>query len=310
LGETGGAYIGVGPEQNFTYIAKLRPRIAFIIDIRRQAIIQHLMFKALFHLAPTRLQYLSMLLSRSVADKDKTKASSPDASITDILEAIGRATPDAQYYDKNLAAIKRTLRDEFQIPLNESDQASLDYIYKSFRADGLDAAFKMDSFPTGWFPTLKELILQPDQFGKLGNFLASREDYDYVRDLQEKNLVIPIVGDFAGRKALPSIADYLRKNNYTVSAFYTSNVEQYLFQDGIFSRFVENVRRLPIGDRSLFIRAVLNQRFDHPARVGSHMLTTILQKMNVFVSDYDAGLYRGYTEMVTTHYIAGESSRR
>ena len=95
-----------------------------------------------------------------------------------------------------------------------------------------------------------------------------------------------------------------------MSAFYTSNVEQYLFQDGIFSRFVENVRKLPIGDRSLFIRAVLNQRFDHPARVGSHMLTTILQKMNVFISDYDAGLYRGYTELVTTHYIAAESARR
>jgi hypothetical protein len=40
------------------------------------------------------------------------------------------------------------------------------------------------------------------------------------------------------------------------------------------------------------------------------MLTTILQRMNVFIADYDAGLYRGYTELVTTHYIAGESSQR
>src|SRR6185436_7936591 len=45
LGASGGAYLGVGPEQNFTYIAKIRPRIAFIVDIRRQAVIQHLMFK-------------------------------------------------------------------------------------------------------------------------------------------------------------------------------------------------------------------------------------------------------------------------
>src|SRR5215471_1767552 len=42
LGASGGAYIGVGPEQNFTYIAKIKPQIAFIVDIRRQAIIQHL----------------------------------------------------------------------------------------------------------------------------------------------------------------------------------------------------------------------------------------------------------------------------
>src|SRR5216683_2127759 len=64
LGATGGAYIGVGPEQNFTYIAKVRPRIAFILDIRRQALIQHLMFKAIFHLASNRTQYLSLLLSK------------------------------------------------------------------------------------------------------------------------------------------------------------------------------------------------------------------------------------------------------
>src|SRR5262245_41883289 len=56
LGATGGAYIGVGPEQNFTYIAKIRPRIAFIVDIRRQAMIQHLLFKAVFHLSPTRAE--------------------------------------------------------------------------------------------------------------------------------------------------------------------------------------------------------------------------------------------------------------
>jgi hypothetical protein len=58
LGASGGAYIGVGPEQNFTYIAKIRPRIAFIVDIRRQAIIQHLMFKAIFHHAGTRARFL------------------------------------------------------------------------------------------------------------------------------------------------------------------------------------------------------------------------------------------------------------
>src|SRR5215472_615819 len=59
LAGSGGAYIGVGPEQNFTYIAKVRPQIAFIVDIRRQAIIQHLMYKAIFELSPTRTEFLS-----------------------------------------------------------------------------------------------------------------------------------------------------------------------------------------------------------------------------------------------------------
>ena len=57
----------MGPEQNFTYIAKIRPRIAFIVDIRRQAIIQHLMYKAVFHLSPDRVQFLSRPLEPAIA---------------------------------------------------------------------------------------------------------------------------------------------------------------------------------------------------------------------------------------------------
>src|SRR5574339_348873 len=47
----GGVYLGVGPEQNFNYIAAIRPRIAFIIDIRRQNMLEHLMYKAVFELS-------------------------------------------------------------------------------------------------------------------------------------------------------------------------------------------------------------------------------------------------------------------
>src|SRR5438045_6238713 len=60
----GGAYLGVGPEQNFTYIAALQPGIAFIVDIRRQNLIQHLLFKAIFEMAPDRAAFLSILFSR------------------------------------------------------------------------------------------------------------------------------------------------------------------------------------------------------------------------------------------------------
>src|SRR5262245_48173626 len=226
LGATGGAYIGVGPEQNFTYIAKVRPRIAFIIDIRRQAVIQHLMFKAIFHLAPDRTQFLSLLLSKPLP---KGKVPSADAPVTDVLALLSTITADTRAYDANLAAIRKAIREDFQFQLTDADQASLDYIYKNFRTDGLDIAFRMDGAWAGPFPTLQELILQPDEFGKLGNFLASKDDYAFVREMQEKNLIIPVVGDFAGKKALSAIGDYLRKNNLTVTAFYTSNVEQYLF---------------------------------------------------------------------------------
>jgi hypothetical protein len=304
MGATGGAYIGVGPEQNFTYIAKIRPRIAFIVDIRRQAMIQHLMFKALFHIASTRTQYLSLLLSRPLP---KDKLPPPDAAIGDIVTFVGQISSDDKAYDSNLASIRKIIKDEFKFELLDTDQTGLDYVYKNFRNDGLNIAYAMEGTRgSGWFPSLKDLILQTDQHGKLGNFLASKEDYDFVRDLHRHNLIIPVVGDFGGTKALGAVGNYLRNHGYTVTAFYTSNVEQYLFQGGSFPSFAENVRKLPINDKSLFIRAFPNMRVDHPARVPGHRITTLLQEISVFLKDFDAGLYPTYFDLVTTHYIVGE----
>src|SRR4029079_5340887 len=57
----GGVYLGVAPEQNFTYITALRPKMAFIIDIRRENMIEHLMYKGMFELSPTRADFVAGL---------------------------------------------------------------------------------------------------------------------------------------------------------------------------------------------------------------------------------------------------------
>src|SRR4029079_14395446 len=59
-----GVYLGVGPEQNFTYIVNLEPRMAVICDIRRQNAMLHLMYKALFELSPSREEFLARVFSR------------------------------------------------------------------------------------------------------------------------------------------------------------------------------------------------------------------------------------------------------
>src|SRR4030095_13630654 len=55
----GGVYLGVGPEQNFTYIAALQPKMAFIFDIRRQNLVEHLLYKAIFEMSSDRVDFLS-----------------------------------------------------------------------------------------------------------------------------------------------------------------------------------------------------------------------------------------------------------
>ncbi len=303
LSAAGGAYLGVGPEQNYTYIAKLRPRIAFLLDIRRQAIIQHLMYKAIFHLAPTRPQFLALLLSRPLP---KEKAPAANAPLNELVALLVKTPADEKAYAANLATLRKTIVEEFQFPLTERDVASLEYIYKSFRVDGLEIAFRMDGAWSTYFPSLQEMLTATDLRGQQGNFLASVEDYEFVRGMHTKNLIIPVVGDFAGKQAIAGIGAYLRKHGLTVTAFYTSNVEQYLFDNDVFTQFANNVRKLPLTDKSLFIRAVFNMRYSHPARLPGHLSTTALQLMPVFLKDFDAGQYKNYYDLIVTNYIAAD----
>ena len=72
----GGVYLGVGPEQNFTYIVNLAPKLAVIFDIRRENALLHLMYKALIELSPTRAELVARLFSRPFAMSNATKANS------------------------------------------------------------------------------------------------------------------------------------------------------------------------------------------------------------------------------------------
>ena len=306
LGVTGGAYIGVGPEQNFTYIAKMRPRIAFIVDIRRQAMIQHLMYKAIFHLSPTRAHFLSFLLSRPMPEG---KAPREGAPVDEMLALFDNISADNKTYEENLAAIRKIIQVDFQFPLSSEDQASLEYVYKSFRTFGFNVGF--DVSPRrgrgfNRFPNLRNLLGMRDLKGKQGSFLASREDYDFVRGMQRRNLIIPVVGDFAGKKALAAVGDYLRKRKLTVSVFYVSNVEIVLFDWGSFAQFadfVANVKKLPTDEKSLLMRSTFSYT-GHPARLPGYQLCNLLQKASVFLQDFDQGRYKSYWDLITTHYIA------
>ena len=292
LGATGGAYLGVGPEQNFTYIAKVRPRIAFIVDIRRQAVIQHLMYKAVFHLAPDRVRFLSVLFCKPL---EKGKSPSADAPINEILDFFEKTSADEAAFTTNLAAIRKAIQTDFQFPLSERDSASLEYVYRSFRNEGLTISYRMENSGNSYFPTLKDIVVETDLNGKQGNFLATNEDYKFVRDLQQKNLIIPVVGDFGGKKAIASVGDFLKKQGLPVTAFYTSNVEQYLFGSDSFVGFANNVKRLPITEKSLFIRAIAG-RMPHP----------LLQQITVFVQDFDQGRYQTYSDLISSQYIGTE----
>jgi hypothetical protein len=249
----------------------------------------------------------------------KRKGPAPGARMSDLLVLFDNTPADDKFFTGNLAVIRKTIQEDFQFQLSAEDQASLENVYRGFRRDGLDTGFKMNrNFGHGFggrapgfnrFPVLRDLLAETDLNGKPGNFLASNEDYDFVREMQHRNLIIPVVGDFAGEKALRAVGNYLRQAGVTVSVFYTSNVEMLLFRNDMFSSFAKNVRNLPIDSRSLFIRSAFSF-YPHQARVAGYSAFTLLQRIQVFLQDYDAGRYPSYYDLLLTHYIAADEPGR
>jgi hypothetical protein len=74
-----------------------------------------------------------------------------------------------------------------------------------------------------------------------------------MKDMEERNLILPVVGDFAGSTAIRGVGAWLKEQGAVVSAFYLSNVEQYLNRNGVEDVFICNVARLPLDETSTFI---------------------------------------------------------
>ena len=250
-----GAYIGVGPDQNFTYIAALRPKVAFIIDIRRQNMLLHLMYKALVELSADRVDFLSRLFARVRPD-----GVGPHSTAQALFDAYGALPPSGALSRKNLRDIFNQLKVKHGFALTEEDENSIRYVYSAFSTAGPDIRY---SFPRGqfggrWFPSYAELMLETDLRGDNHSYVATEDSFKLLRHYEQNNLIVPLVGDFGGEKALRAVGRYLKEHDAKVTTFYTSNVEQYLFQSDSWKKFFANVATLPVDEHSTFIRAYFN----------------------------------------------------
>jgi hypothetical protein len=251
-GVSGGAYIGVGPDQNFSYIAQIRPSIAFVIDIRRDNLLLHLLFKSLFALARTRVEYLALLTGRPAPDRVDTWR---DASLDRLAAQIdGAKTEGSEALQRLDQRVHDTIA-AFGVKLSAADFATIQRFHHSFIASGLSLKFESRGRPPQMvYPTYRELIMATDRAGHRWSFLATESDFQFVKSLEAQDLVVPVVGDIGGTHALRTIADVLVARGTRASAFYISNIETYLIGEAS-AQFVKNVARLPHDARSVIIRS-------------------------------------------------------
>jgi hypothetical protein len=299
----GGVYLGVGPDQNFTYIVALKPRLAFIFDIRRGNLEEHLLYKAVIEMSDNRADFLSRLFSRP-----RPAGLAPTASADSLLKAYASVPPSDSLYQRNLKSVKEWLTAHHHFALGDSDLAGIEYVYSAFSQAGPDLTYNFGNGGGNFrgygrgMPTYGELMVLNDGQGTQRSYIATEANYRALRQHELDNAIVPLVGNFAGEKAIKAVAGYLKERHATVTAFYLSNVEQYLWNpnggdDG--RKFFGNVAALPIDSASTFIRAVFNNGGFRRAGGGTTVRgPTILASMMDQLKAFNEGRINSYYDVI------------
>jgi len=303
VGVHGGAYIGVGPDQNFSYIALIHPSVAFMLDIRRDNMLEHLMYKSLFELSRNRFEFLLRLFGKPIpSDADAWS----NRSIADILTYVNNAKVDSQTVQATRRASNEKIL-KFGVPLTLHDQEVLQRYRSAFVSEGLDTRFSsLGRNNRSNYPSFGQLILATDRDGHRASFLADERSFQYVRTMELTNKIIPVIGNVAGDKAVRAIGTYATEHGLKVSAFYLSNVEQYLMgRDGGFDEYAKNVKSLPHDSTSVIIRSYFGRGPQHPLYVpgAGNVSVSMVETMNSFLRAYAAGELTSYSAVVFDRFV-------
>ncbi|MFO0951312.1 MAG: hypothetical protein U0835_09210 [Isosphaeraceae bacterium] len=276
---TGDVYLGVGPDQNFTFIAHTRPSLAIVLDYRRRNTLVHLLHKALMCLSADRFDYLSRLTAR------RPVRSRSDAGLDDLLARFRTAPLDPALLQENVGEVARLLRSCDAV--REEEWLELASIQARIAGPGLEARF----LALRMYPTLARMIATHDREGSPAHWLAAEGTYQRVRSLQLGDRILPVVGDFAGTAALPALASWMRHRGLKVGVLYVSDVEFFLLRAGKFGAYVDNLGRLPWASEAVVVRTS-TRPIEHPERVPGDSATTIVRPVAAFLDQARAGRVR------------------
>jgi hypothetical protein len=210
------------------------------------------MYKAVFEMSADRADFVGNLFSRK-----RPSELTRDSSVQEIFRAYALAKGDPQLAENRLKDIMERLKTAHGFRLSDMDERRIRFIYLLFLSEGV-VSFHSSIESPGY----SRLMTATDDNGRNWSFLASHENYERVRSMHEKNLIVPLVGDFAGTKALRMTGQYLRDHGAVVNVFYMSNVEDYI--QHVWTSFARNVASLPLDASSVFIRTSLQARSFRP----------------------------------------------
>lgn len=275
-----GVFLGVGPDQNFSFVASARPLLAIVADYRRRNSLLHLLHKALMGLSGDRIAYLANLTARNPPPFVKGE---PSGKV--LAETFARLPMDRERLDGVAREVRRYLR-PFGL-VGDDEWPALATIQAKLAGPGMASRF----LGLPGYPTLGRMIAATDRRGVASHFLASEGRYRVVRDLQLGDRILPVVADFAAAVAMPRIAAWLGRHRLALSVVYVSDVEFFLLRAGRFDAYVANLAAMPRLDGAVIARTS-TRPIDHPERVPGDKATTIVRDLGAFLVAAKAGKFR------------------
>jgi hypothetical protein len=256
---TTGAYVGVGPDQNFIYAGVLRPRLVLIVDARMDNLLEHLVFKLLMERAATPLEYLAALFSRELPPGPVTVEPGPGPLLT-AFDALPVSAASHEYLVKS---VKAELVRRWAVLAPYLDR--VDYLCGEFFTRQLDITSVSAALHANldFVPTMREVIAARETHGVNLHYLTDPGRYGYVRSLQLEDRIIPVLGNITSPQSIAQVNDLLRRNGETVSHVYLSNLEEFLL--GRYLMDSERIARRPnpsgllSGEHGAAYRELLNR---------------------------------------------------
>ena len=165
-------------------------------------------------------------------------------------------TSDEPVFRQNLQEIHDLLLKTHGLPLSKDDLDGVAGVYYAFYYFGPRITYgssRAGVNATG--VSYADLMMTLDSVSNTErSYLATEDSFTFLKGMQSRNLIVPVVGDFAGPKALRAIGTFVREHGATIAAFYVSNVESYLIRNGVWPAFCGNVATFPLEESSVFIR--------------------------------------------------------
>jgi len=233
-------------------------------------------------MSDTRADFVSRLVSRA-----RPPGLDAETSAVDLFRAYCAVPRDGALFERNLSDVLELLLQQHGFDLAAADAAYIEQAYSVFRDFGTQTTYgsrptvtdveevpprdvgspcdairvRAPFYREGLQATYADFMTVTDDDGMPWSYLAAEERYQFVRDLQIRNLIVPLTGDFGGAVTLRAVAAYLGAREAAVGMFYASNVEQYLWiggdqnPNGGAAAFYENVGALPRYPAAVFVRS-------------------------------------------------------